>query len=562
MNVVTGPFEVELKLECEASAWPSPAELAAALGEQVIAQWQGQVSVADLYLDTPSFRLLRHGFTCRIRHQDDQRLLTLKSLRLSGYEDDVLRRFEIEVGLPAETDPCQPQEWPEPARQSLPAAYDKAPLVPYLVIHQSRESYLVGETPGPGCTAADGSDAKIASLSLDQVAAHGFGPQRLAQLGRAESNRLAALAEPWPALRQRIIELEQLAEGKDPRFDLLVARLKEQLRCRVLGQSKLELALAALASRPVGFRGPESGIQPSMLMAEAGRLMWRKQLLSMILTEAGARRGEDIEYVHDMRVATRRARSVAALFGGYFRARAIRPFRRALRRTAELLGAVRDLDVALFKLRKYCKTRPETELPALEAIADVWRQQRKAAYGELIAWLNSPDYDRFIAEFDEFCRTPGAGMRRQRQRNGPPSRCKVAHVMPSAILDRFEQIRAYDQILEEPAASPPLSQLHALRIDCKRLRYSLEPVLHLLGPEGEELVAELKKLQDLLGDLNDAFVARERLRVLGTASPALEAYISFQESILTELAAKVPVAWQDFVSPANRERLARAIARL
>jgi CHAD domain-containing protein len=143
-----------------------------------------------------------------------------------------------------------------------------------------------------------------------------------------------------------------------------------------------------------------------------------------------------------------------------------------------------------------------------------------------------------------------------------PTRVRV--VMPSAILNRFEQVRAYEPLFAGPAAVPEAT-LHALRIDCKALRYSLEPVEHLLGPDGAKLVAQLKVLQDLLGDLNDAAVMRARLLEMqlgGLPPEGAAAYKVYQTAQAAELAARVPDAWRAFTDLENRRRLALAIAEL
>ena len=49
-----------------------------------------------------------------------------------------------------------------------------------------------------------------------------------------------------------------------------------------------------------------------------------------------------------------------------------------------------------------------------------------------------------------------------------------------------------------------LPTLHALRVDAKRLRYSIEFLAPVLGPGHELLVERLVALQDHLGALNDA----------------------------------------------------------
>ena len=62
--------------------------------------------------------------------------------------------------------------------------------------------------------------------------------------------------------------------------------------------------------------------------------------------------------------------------------------------------------------------------------------------------------------------------------------------------------------------------LHALRIDCKKLRYLLEFFASLFPPdEIEILVKQLKRLQDNLGDFNDLSVQRDYLLNISQAMP-------------------------------------------
>ncbi len=53
--------------------------------------------------------------------------------------------------------------------------------------------------------------------------------------------------------------------------------------------------------------------------------------------------------------------------------------------------------------------------------------------------------------------------------------------------------------------------MHALRIEFKKLRYTVEYFSEVLGKRSVEVINDLKLLQDHLGDLNDAQVATQIL---------------------------------------------------
>ena len=135
--------------------------------------------------------------------------------------------------------------------------------------------------------------------------------------------------------------------------------------------------------------------------------------------------------------------------------------------------------------------------------------------------------------------------------------------MPSMVLNRFESVRSFEVLFEESNAVP-ITQLHLLRIECKYLRYNLEFVDNLLGPEAQHLIADLRRLQEHLGNLNDAAVSIQMVaneaNVAG--APDLVIYLRTQDRAMRKHGALVGDDFRRFVSLANRRRLALAIANI
>jgi CHAD domain-containing protein len=100
---------------------------------------------------------------------------------------------------------------------------------------------------------------------------------------------------------------------------------------------------------------------------------------------------------------------------------------------------------------------------------------------------------------------------------------KVKHLDCAATLqDNARQIiavRAQEVLELGDAAQDPadIKALHNLRIAAKRLRYLLE----LTGPQAP--VKQLKRLQDLLGEIHDCDVQLPPLRALAREMPEREA---------------------------------------
>jgi CHAD domain-containing protein len=131
-------------------------------------------------------------------------------------------------------------------------------------------------------------------------------------------------------------------------------------------------------------------------------------------------------------------------------------------------------------------------------------------------------------------------------------------------VERFAIIRSYELLFaqSDANASQDYATLHALRLDCKHLRYTLEFALHLLGPNGEALIGKLKQLQDDLGDLNDAVVSRGLIEHSFNAAAQNEGYALAHDALIRELSSAVPGLLREFTGPETRRQLGAAIAVL
>ncbi len=311
------------------------------------------------------------------------------------------------------------------------------------------------------------------------------------------------------------------------------------------------------------------GLLPDDAMAEAGRKVLLFHFERMLLHEPGSRLGEDIEAVHDMRVAVRRMRSALRLFGPFYDAETIRPFRRALRRITLTLGEVRDLDVFISKAHQFTQQYPDSGLAPLFA---EWEERLADARETLIEELDGKKYRRFVRKFHTFLITPGEGALPLME-PGLITAYQVRHVAPRLIYEHYEHVRAYEPVI----GTASLPTLHALRIAFKRFRYTLEFFEEVLGPEIKPVIKEIKGMQDLLGDLNDTRVAGELLRDfvdqqyaefggrLLSARPDITGVIEYaaaQDAEQQRLLAALPKAWADFNRDEIRRDLALAVAAL
>ncbi|MBE7555916.1 MAG: CHAD domain-containing protein [Anaerolineales bacterium] len=313
------------------------------------------------------------------------------------------------------------------------------------------------------------------------------------------------------------------------------------------------------------------GLEPSDSLAEAGRKVLGFYFAQMLAHEPGTRLGQDIEAVHDMRVATRRMRAAFRVFEAGLRKKATRPLLDGLRAAGRNLGRVRDLDVLLEKLDRYQAALPESDPAGLQPLREMWLMQRKQARQELLAYLDSKKYRQFKQDFLKFVTSPGLGAKAIP--TDKPVPYQLRHLVQCLIYKRFEAVQAYDRVLGEAS----LETLHQLRISFKQFRYALEYFAEILGKEGRRVIGEVKILQDHLGELNDAKVAAEMLSELladwvksrpdqpqvEQLSPApIAAYLQAKLEERQHLLETFPQTWARFNRPELRRDLALAISVL
>jgi len=346
--------------------------------------------------------------------------------------------------------------------------------------------------------------------------------------------------------------------------------------CQALEQPT-DLEVRSLPTKP--------GLEADDSMAEAARKTLYFHFQRMVYHEPGARLGEDIEELHDMRVATRRMRAALRVFGDYLDLEQMKPYVKGLRRTGRTLGAVRDLDVFWEKTQRYLDTLPAARQSDLDPLRVVWEAERERARERMITYLDSDRYIRFKERFSEFLQTPGAGALPVFSQKGEPLPHRLRHVTPVAVYQRLAVVRAYDEWVTGPDV--PLGRLHQLRIAAKGLRYTLEFFREVLSPEAKKPIDEIKSLQDHLGDLQDAIVASNLLRdflTWGTwghaqsqrtgkekivslptepiIAPGVAAYLAARQIELQNLLVTFPQAWARIQNPEFRQLVAAVLAVL
>jgi CHAD domain-containing protein len=209
----------------------------------------------------------------------------------------------------------------------------------------------------------------------------------------------------------------------------------------------------------------------------------------------------DTEFLHDLRVAVRRTRSVLKMAGTALPDSVIGRYAPEFRWLGDLTTPTRDLDVYLLGYSGMAAALVAAEGSELLPFHEYLVRERAAARRQLSKGLRSGRFAQLASgwrqDLERIAAAPG-----KRPATGAFAARRIA--------------KAHQRVLRRGAvidtASPPQA-LHDLRKRCKELRYALEVFASLHDPADQwHAVNELKALQDCLGEFQDTEVQQAELR--------------------------------------------------
>ena len=271
-------------------------------------------------------------------------------------------------------------------------------------------------------------------------------------------------------------------------------------------RSEVAAVFAALGVHPGDYTSSfRLELDPTLSAIEASRRVHEKLFGSMLANQEGLLADWDMEFLHDFRVAIRRARSAASQLKDVFPPIAVEDLRRELRWLGRKTGPARDMDVYLFRIPGYRESLPEGADKDLEPLVRLLREKKKKELGMLRRCLRSARHRRLVKDWAVFIDGRKLG-----EDPGPEAHRPIAAVASERIWQAFEKvIRKGGDI----GPQTPAKALHRLRLDCKKLRYLISFFRSLYPAEElDSITQELKSLQKHLGEFNDLQVQQEALR--------------------------------------------------
>lgn len=230
----------------------------------------------------------------------------------------------------------------------------------------------------------------------------------------------------------------------------------------------------------------------------------------------GVRRGDDIENIHRMRVASRRFRSAFPLFSSCFKNKKIRLWKLEVRRITSSLGSARDADVQIEHLESIYAHLPEPGYRSgVRRLLTRLKQQRIEQQHLVLKSLDQFEDSGVINDISETL-APFAAL----AADPFPFSRNLYRLSHQTIQKCQRKLWSYEPYIRQPER---VEELHAMRVAAKQLRYTLEIFAPLYPDSYKKALSVVKEMQELLGAIHDMdvwidflprFMEDERVRTI------------------------------------------------
>lgn len=345
--------------------------------------------------------------------------------------------------------------------------------------------------------------APVARITTERtelsLLADGGGPLALIADDRVHGEALDG-REGGGEIRWREVEAE-LGSGDRDLLDAIGRRLVDAGARPARTGSKLLTLL--------GDRVPAPPERPSGATADAAvRGYLFDQVERVLELDPRVRLGEE-DAVHQMRVATRRIRTVLQGFPSVVDRTAVRGTAAALRELAASLGTARDLEV----LRERFTARLAELPPRAGGVAltadwlDAFDRRLQEARRKSVRALDGPEYFALLDELDRLRTAPLTGRR---------ARDPAKKVVDAQLGDAVDRMRTLHRRALAAEHGPARGEAwHEVRKAAKRVRYTAMAAEPVLGKRAARLRRWTAALQEVLGDHQDGVAALRFIAVSG-----------------------------------------------
>jgi CHAD domain-containing protein len=419
------------------------------------------VRLTATYWDTMHRRLFRWGLTLRHRRASDgsEDRWTLKLAIPSRKKEGELRRAEVHV----------------PGSRLYP---------PAAIRHVARAVVRRGVlTP-------------IATITTDRHRVELAGPDPMDRIELSDDHVSSIVGlRRGPTFRQ--IEVEALSQA-----DALMHKASDALiRAGAVPTDATKLAMVLGDAPEPEIVLPRTG--PRISIRDVVRFAIGSGAQRLVANDPVARIGSEPEAIHQARVATRRLRSDLKTLEPFLDRSAAARIRDELHWVGELLGSVRDADVLIERVEETGRTLHLADEARSTIVSELQRDRRRS-HAELVGALSSRRYIGLVQALVDAAEAPPLADGVDGDRRARPRVRKLVH----------KSWRRVSRAVKRLEPEPDDAALHEIRKRAKRGRYAAELSATAIDEGAGRLADRLADLQDVLGELQDAVVAEERLASL------------------------------------------------
>ncbi len=310
-------------------------------------------------------------------------------------------------------------------------------------------------------------------------------------------------AEPRQLLpRVRVVPVR----GYDSDLERVMRFLSDVLELPTAPRGLIDEALVAVGREPGDYTSKFNvQLSPNERSDAAARKIFLSLLDTLERNVEGTKADLDSEFLHDLRVATRRTRSALTQIKGVLPNDVLEDFKQRFGWLGQVTGPTRDLDVFLLEFPRYRYSLPSSLRGNLQPFHDFLETHQRQEQRALRRKLNAPHFRKLIRDWREYLESdlPSAP-------EAPNALRRVEDLARERIWKMFRRVSKEGRAID---ATTPNEALHELRKSCKKLRYLIEFFSSLFPDEATKpLIKALKGLLDNLGEFQDLEVQAHKLQ--------------------------------------------------
>ncbi len=239
-------------------------------------------------------------------------------------------------------------------------------------------------------------------------------------------------------------------------------------------------------------------LSPKISSKDAIKVLFIELFYSLKEQEIGIIKHIDSEFLHFYRVSLRKFRSLLSLMKSVFDKNEITYLKEFLSKIAKNTNHARDLDVYWLKVREYQESLNSVEfIPFLEFL----EQESKKEYKKLNQFFTSSEYEKFFKYLHKFIESDFG--------HGKNSQGPIITLVKKRVKKQYKKLLNDGELINRDSED---CMLHALRIDCKKLRYLMEFFESLFEKELiTQAIKLIKNIQTILGNFQDLSVQQQKI---------------------------------------------------